>query len=122
MNDLGVVAGVFVAWAVLFLGVTLILAYRRASLGLSSCVLGVLLLCYWVLGVAPEWWKIVVSVPYALLLLLNIRPLRLRVVTRPFLRSYRRLLPSMSATERDSARVNDSSPLANRGIAACQAR
>jgi len=102
MNDLGVVAGVFVAWAVLFLGVTLILAYRRASLGLSSCVLGVLLLCYWVLGVAPEWWKIVVSVPYALLLLLNIRPLRLRVVTRPFLRSYRRLLPSMSATEREA--------------------
>ncbi len=33
---------------------------------------------------------------------LNVRPLRLRLVTRPFLRSYRRLLPSMSATEREA--------------------
>jgi acyl-CoA dehydrogenase len=102
MNDVGVVAGVFVAWAVLFLGIILVLAYRRASLAFSSCVLGLLLLCYWLWGIAPEWWKIVVSIPYALLLLLNIRPLRLRVVTRPFLRSYRRLLPSMSATEREA--------------------
>jgi acyl-CoA dehydrogenase len=102
MNDVGVVAGVFLAWTVLFLGITLILAYRRASLGMSSCVLGLLLFCYWTLGSAPEWWKIIVSIPYALLLLLNIRPLRLPLVTRPFLRSYRRLLPSMSATEREA--------------------
>jgi acyl-CoA dehydrogenase len=95
-------AGVFLAWAVLFLGVVLVLAYRRASLGLSSCVLIALLLGYWAFGTAPEWWKIIVSIPMALLLLLNIRPLRLRIVTRPFLRSYRRLLPSMSATEREA--------------------
>ena len=102
MNDVGVVAGEFLAWAVLFLGITLILAYRRTGLGASCCVLGLLLLCYWVLGGAPQWWKIMVSIPYALLLFLNIRPLRLRLVTRPFLRSYRRLLPSMSATEREA--------------------
>ena len=102
MNDLGVVAGEFLAWTVLFLGITLILAYRRTGLGASSCVLGLLLLCYWMWGSAPEWWKIIVSIPYALLLFLNIRPLRLRLVTRPFLRSYRRLLPSMSATEREA--------------------
>jgi acyl-CoA dehydrogenase len=102
MNDFGVIAGEFLAWAVLFLGITLILAYRRAGLGASSCVLGVLLLCYWIFGSAPQWWKVIVSIPYALLLFLNIRPLRLRLVTRPFLRSYRRLLPSMSATEREA--------------------
>jgi acyl-CoA dehydrogenase len=102
MNDVGVVAGLFLAWAVLFLGITLVLAYRRVGLGASSCVLGLLLLCYWMLGSAPEWWKIIVSISYALLLFLNIRPLRLRLVTRPFLRSYRRLLPSMSATEREA--------------------
>ena len=62
MNDVGVVAGEFVAWAVLFLGITLILAYRRTSLGVSSCILGLLLLCYWRWGSAPEWWKIIVSV------------------------------------------------------------
>jgi acyl-CoA dehydrogenase len=92
----------FPAWAVLFLGVTLVLAYRRASLLLSSCILGVVLFCYWMLDISPEWWKILLSIPYALLLLLNIRPLRLRAMTRPFMKSYRRLLPPMSATEREA--------------------
>ncbi|MGH8338111.1 MAG: acyl-CoA dehydrogenase, partial [Gammaproteobacteria bacterium] len=95
-------AVIFLAWAVLLLGILLILAYRRASLALSSAVLGALLIAYWLLGTAPEWWKIALSLPYALLLLLNVRPLRRSFVTRPFLRSYRRLLPSMSATEREA--------------------
>ncbi|HEV7612008.1 MAG TPA: acyl-CoA dehydrogenase [Steroidobacteraceae bacterium] len=102
MIDLAESAGVFLAWGVLFLGVILVLAYRRASLGLSSCVLGLLLLAYWALGSAPDWWKTALSIPYAVLLLLNIRPLRMTVVTRPFLRSYRRLLPPMSSTEREA--------------------
>jgi acyl-CoA dehydrogenase len=102
MNDVAVGAGVFLAWAVSFLGVILILAYRRASLGFSSCMIGILLIAYLALGSAPGWWKTAVSIPYALLLFLNIRPLRLRAVTRPFLRTYRRLLPSMSATEREA--------------------
>jgi acyl-CoA dehydrogenase len=91
-----------IAWAVLFAGIVLILAYRRAGLAQSSCILAVLALAYWILGAAPQWWKIAVSIPWALLLLLNVRPLRARLVTRPFLRSYRRLLPAMSATEREA--------------------
>jgi acyl-CoA dehydrogenase len=102
MNDTAVSAGIFIAWAAVFFGVVILLAYRRVGLAPSSGVLGVLLLCYWTLGVAPEWWKIIVAIPYALLLLFNIRPLRLRFLTRPFLKSYRRLLPSMSATEREA--------------------
>ena len=102
MDDIAVSTGWFVAWTVLLLGVLLVLAYRRVSLAASSCVLGLLLLCYWGFGSAAEWWKIVVSVPYAVLLLLNVRPLRVRLITRPFLRSYRRLLPSMSSTEREA--------------------
>jgi acyl-CoA dehydrogenase len=102
MDNLAQSAGWFVAWAALFLGVLLILAYRRATLAASSCVLGILLLCYWAFGGGALWWKIALSIPYALLLLLNVRPLRLRLVTRPFLRSYRKLLPSMSATEREA--------------------
>src|ERR1700689_4136233 len=95
-------AGAAAAWAVLFLGLVLVVAYRRASLAASSCLLGALILAYWTFGAAPLWWKIALSVPYALLLLLNLRPLRLRLLTRPFLRSYRRLLPPMSATEREA--------------------
>jgi acyl-CoA dehydrogenase len=95
-------AGAFAAWAALNLVLVLVLAYRRAGLAASSCLLGALALAYWALGSAPLWCKIVLSVPYALLLLLNLRPLRLRLVSRPFLRSYRRLLPPMSATEREA--------------------
>ncbi len=61
-----------------------------------------MLAAYLVLGTAPEWWKVSLTIPYAVVVLLNVRPLRLRLVTRPFLRSYRRLLPSMSATEREA--------------------
>src|SRR5450631_1342117 len=102
MNSVASSAGLALAWAVLFLGAILVLAYRRVGLFSSSCVLGVLLLAYWALGAEPSWCKALVSVPYVLLLLLNLRPLRLRLITRPFLRSYRRLLPSMSATEREA--------------------
>ena len=102
MNESSAVVGVSLAWALLFLGIVLVLAYARASLRFGTCVLGVALLGYWVLGPAPPWWKGVISAPFAVLLLLNIRPLRLRLVSRPFLRSYRRLLPSMSATEREA--------------------
>jgi acyl-CoA dehydrogenase len=102
MNSAATGVGVLLAWAVLFLGVTLVLAYHRASLLLSSCVLGVLLFCYWKLGTSPEWWKILISLPYVPLLLLNIRTLRVPAMTRPFMRSYRRLLPPMSPTEREA--------------------
>jgi acyl-CoA dehydrogenase len=95
-------AGLSVGWALLFAAVLLVLAYRRVGLAVSSLVLGLLLAAYWVFGSAAEWWKIAISVPYAVLLLLNVRPLRVRLVTRPFLRSYRRLLPAMSATEREA--------------------
>jgi acyl-CoA dehydrogenase len=94
--------GIFLAWALLLLGTVLILAYRRAGLTASCIVLGVLLTAYCSIGSAAVAWKIAVSVPYALLVLLNVRPLRVRVVTRPFLRSYRRMLPAMSATEREA--------------------
>src|SRR6267142_164169 len=88
MTDVAHGTAVFLAWAALLLGALLILAYRRAGLALSSWVLGILLLAYLALGSAPAWWKILLSIPYASLLLLNIRPLRLRAVTRPFLRRY----------------------------------
>ena len=45
-------AGWFAAWAVLLLGVLLVLAYRRASLAASTCVLGLVLAGYWVFGSA----------------------------------------------------------------------
>src|ERR1700726_1108991 len=102
MHDLLLCAGIAVGWLVLFVGAFLILAYRRASLALSTGVLVLLLALYWVQGSAPLEWNILISVPFAVLLLFNIRPLRIRLITRPFMKKYRKLLPAMSATEREA--------------------
>ncbi len=102
MNTLLPSVAAAIAWCGVFLGAILILAYRRASLAAATAVLAVLLLGYWCLGAAAPWWKSLVSAPFALLVLLNLRPLRVGLVTRPFLKKYRRLLPAMSATEREA--------------------
>jgi len=102
MHDLLFYAGVAVGWLVLFVGAICILAYRRASLAVSTGVLLLLLAVYWALGAAPGGWKILLSIPFAVLFLLNIRPLRIRLLTRPFMKKYRKLLPTMSATEREA--------------------
>src|SRR5580692_8055752 len=102
MYDLLLDAGIVVGWLVLFVGAIFILAYRRASLAASTVVLLLLLGIYWALGLAPLWWKVTVSVPFAILLLFNIRPLRVPLVTRPFMKKYRKLLPTMSSTEKEA--------------------
>ncbi|HXP66957.1 MAG TPA: acyl-CoA dehydrogenase [Steroidobacteraceae bacterium] len=102
MHDLLLDAGIVVGWLVLFVGAICILAYRRASLAASTAVLLVLLAAYWGVGAAPSWWKALASVPFAILLLLNIRPLRIRLLTRPFMKKYRKLLPAMSSTEKEA--------------------
>ncbi|HEY0748719.1 MAG TPA: acyl-CoA dehydrogenase [Steroidobacteraceae bacterium] len=102
MHDLLLYAGIAVGWLVLFAGALLILAYRRATLALSTGVLLLSLALYWALGSAPLAWKIIISVPFAALLLFNLRPLRISLIMRPFMKKYRKLLPAMSATEREA--------------------
>src|SRR5271168_3631105 len=102
MNSQWLIVGTAVGWLALFVGIFMNLAYRRAALPMSTCILLLLFAAYWIFGAAPLAWKIALSLPFAALLLLNVRPLRLRVLTRPFMRKYRKLLPSMSATEREA--------------------
>ena len=89
-------------WLVTFFGTTVYLAYRRSALLHASVVLGVLLLAYSLWGAAGWPWKALLWLAYLPLALLNVAPLRLAFVTRPFLRVYRRMLPSMSSTEREA--------------------
>src|SRR5262245_1807901 len=91
-----------VIWFVLLLGVILFAAYRRFTLLQASLVLTVLTLAYSLWGEAGPVWKSVVWLPVLGLWLLNINPLRQTFITRPFLRTYRRLLPSMSTTEKEA--------------------
>ena len=90
------------AWFVVFVGLILFAAYRRFSLLQTSITFTVLLLAYSLWGPAATWWNAVLWLPIAALWLLNINPLRQTFITRPFLRVYRRLLPSMSTTEKEA--------------------
>jgi acyl-CoA dehydrogenase len=77
-------------------------SYRRLSLAAFSLAITLLLAAYTVLGAPAPVWKGVLWVLVALLWALNIRPLRKLFITRPFMRTYRRLLPAMSPTEREA--------------------
>ncbi len=88
----------FLAFAALFLWV----AYRKVGLALATLSIGALLAAYTAVGAGPLWWKAVLWTAFLPLLLLNLRPLRVRMLSRPFFRVYKRMLPSMSSTEREA--------------------
>jgi len=87
---------------ILCIAAALYCAYRRLSLFACSVAFTVLLAAYTVLGAPATAWKSVLWVLLALLWALNLRPLRKAFITRPFMRTYRRLLPAMSTTEREA--------------------
>jgi acyl-CoA dehydrogenase len=89
----------------LFIAAVLFLAYKRLSLITFTATFTVLLVAYTVLGTqsAPAGvWKGFLWVMLAFLWLLNVRPLRKALITRPFMKAYRKLLPPMSQTEREA--------------------
>ena len=89
----------------LFLAAVLFLAYRRLSLLAFTATFTVLLAAYTWLGAssAPAGlWKGFLWVLLAALWLLNVRPLRKVIITRPFMKTYLRALPSMSQTEKEA--------------------
>src|SRR5579864_2910475 len=89
----------------LFIGAVLFLAYRRLSLLAFTATFTVLLIAYTLLGEqrAPAGiWKGFLWVLLAALWLLNVRPLRKAIITRPFMKAYLKLLPPMSQTEREA--------------------
>jgi acyl-CoA dehydrogenase len=87
---------------VLFIVSLLLLAYRRAPLVAFAATFTILLLAYAVLGSPAPVWKSILAVLLLALWLLDVRPLRIALISRRFLRTYRRLLPSMSTTEREA--------------------
>ena len=111
---LALIAAVAIGYAVTQAGgvITLIiivavlyLAYRRLSLLAFTATFTVLLVAYSYLGesnAAAATWKGFLWLSLAGLWLLNVRPLRKALITRPFMKAYRRLLRPMSQTEREA--------------------
>ncbi len=89
-------------WLLLFFGGALYLTYQRVSLARSTVVAGLALLAYSYFGNAGLPWLVTLWIGFGLLALLNLDALRTRFVTKPFLMVYRRMLPSMSSTEREA--------------------
>jgi len=89
----------------LFIAAILFLAYKRLSLLTFTATFTVLLAAYTVFGEASApagAWKVFLWVMLALLWLLNVRPLRKAIITRRFMKTYLKLLPAMSQTEREA--------------------
>ena len=90
-----------IIWFLVFLFGALVLAYQRVSLLTATLAFGGALLIYAFTTAAPISTLLLVAV-LAGLVLLNIDAFRIRFISRPFLRTYRRMLPSMSQTEKDA--------------------
>ena len=88
--------------ALLFAVAVLYLAYRRLSLLAFTLTFTVLLAAYTVLGAPAGIWKGLLWIVLAGLWMFNLRPIRRALISRPFLRTYRKLLPSMSQTEKEA--------------------
>jgi len=89
----------------LFVAAVLFLAYRRLSLLTFTATFTALLAAYTWLGAssAPAGlWKGFLWVLLTGLWLLNVRPLRKALITRPFMKTYLKLLPRMSQTEKEA--------------------
>jgi acyl-CoA dehydrogenase len=86
----------------LFIAAVLFLAYRRLSLLTFTVTFTVLLAAYTLLGAPAGIWKGFLGLLLAALWLLNVRTLRKALITRPFMKTYLKLLPAMSQTEKEA--------------------
>src|SRR5687768_754115 len=93
-------AGVLITLALV--GAVLVLAYRRLPLWAFSVAFTLRFGAYAIFGTAPLWWKGFLLALLAVLWLFNFRPLRKALLSRAFLRTSLRMLPTMSSTEREA--------------------
>ena len=91
-----------VVWLLAVIAIVAVAAYVRAGLAVTTALLGALLAAYWLTADAGLAWKSLLAVLWLPLALLNVGPLRRRYLSRPFFRIYKRLVPSMSSTEREA--------------------
>jgi len=86
----------------IFVAAVMLLAYKRLSLLVFTATFFILLFCYSIWALPTGLWNVFLWTLLSALALLNIKPLRRALLTRPFMMIYRRMLPSMSQTEREA--------------------
>src|SRR6186713_349610 len=96
------VAKIGTGFTLLFIGAVVLMAYKRLPLIAFTVVFTLLLAGYTYIAPPAGIWKGFLWVLLAALWLFNLRPLRKAIISRPFLKAYMRLLPSMSQTEKEA--------------------
>jgi acyl-CoA dehydrogenase len=89
-------------WALLFVGGGIYLAYQRIDLRTSTISAGIALAFYTVFGSGAWWWLILLWIAFGLMVVPNLIEVRREKITKPLLEMYRKMLPSMSSTEREA--------------------
>ncbi len=89
-------------WALLFVGGGIFLAYQRVDLRMSTIATGLALVAYTVFGSGAWWWLLILWVLFGLMVVPNLIEVRREKITKPLLAVYRKMLPSMSDTEREA--------------------
>ncbi len=93
---------VSLAWLLLFVGGGIYLAYQRIDLRTSTIAAGLALLAYTIFGNGWWLWLIVLWAVFGLMIVPNLVELRREKITKPLLDVYRKMLPTMSDTEREA--------------------
>ena len=89
-------------WALLFVGGGIYLAYQRIDLRTSTIATGIALAVYTVFGSGAWWWLILLWLAFGVMVVPNLVEVRREKITKPLLAIYRKMLPSMSSTEREA--------------------
>ena len=93
---------VSICWLLLFVGGVVYLAYQRVDLRSSTVALGLALLAYTIFGNGWWLWLLLLWALFSVMIIPNLVELRREKITRPLLEIYRKMLPTMSDTEREA--------------------
>lgn len=90
----------FLLWPLLFLGAWLALAYTRATIKIATLTTGVLLVVYSLSNIYFSWGCVLWIGFLGIAAPLNVKGIRKALISSPMLNIFRKVLPSMSDTER----------------------
>jgi len=96
----GLIVSLF--WLLLFVGGGIFLAYQRIDLRTSTVTAGIALLAYTLMGDGSWLWLLLLWLIFGVMVVPNLIDVRREKITRPLLAIYRKMLPSMSDTEREA--------------------
>ncbi len=89
-------------WFLLFFGGGIFLAYQRIDLRTSTVATAVALVAYIFLGHGHWAWYLLLIAAFGVMVIPNLIEFRREKITKPLLVIYRKMLPSMSDTEREA--------------------